>query len=195
MRGRGAATIVAGALALAGCGGSSKSSSHSSSTASTSSTPAASHRVSGRDGGFSTVIPTGFTDSTSTATANNPSSNIQLAVTSPPANGFATNLNVIRSPSPDTDVSTLTDEELAQVRKGVPSAHGFSKVSSTTVAGQQARVLDYLAAPVNKVLLHIRQVIVIDNSYAYTITYSALPSAYSSELGALNQMVGSWQWS
>jgi len=194
MRARGAATVITAALLLAGCGSSKSSSSTSSSSSSNSArTATAGQRVSGRDGGFTTILPTGFTDATQRA--NTGTVNIQFAASAAPANGFATNINVIRSQvRAGTDISQLTDRELAVLRKQLPSAHQFSRTTSTTVAGQPARELDYIAAPLRRVQLHIRQVFVVNNSFAYTITYTALPSTYSSQLSALDQVLSAWRW-
>ncbi len=193
MRARGVAIIVF-TLLLAGCGSGSKSSSTASTpSASTSTAITGGGRVTGRDGGFTTVLPTGFTDVTSRA--NTSTVNIQLAATAPRANGFSTNINVIRSQvQPGTQVSSLTDREITVLKRQLPSARSFSAIRSTTVAGQPGRELDYLAAPLKHVLLHINQVFVINNNFAYTITFTALPAAYSSKRGALSQLLSAWHW-
>src|SRR5690242_4049473 len=78
-------------LAVAGCGGSSKS---GSTTTASSATGAASGTVSGRDGGFTTVIPTGFVNGLA-ALSGGPIT-LQYAALAPRVDGFRPNINVVR---------------------------------------------------------------------------------------------------
>ena len=63
-----------------------------------------------------------------------------------------------------------------------------------TVGGQPARAIDYLSMPDKRRLLHQYQVFVANNGTIYTITYSALPSSYSDNLGSVKQVTDGWHW-
>jgi hypothetical protein len=195
------AALILSAAAIAGCGSKttllgSKSSSSSSSTSTqapasstaTTTTPPPG-TVKSADGRFATVIPDGF------AQARTGVQGVQYLALGPRHNGFATNINVVNEPSRgQTSIDTITNLEIAGIKRLEPQAHQFSQPQSLTVDGQPARAIDYLSLPDKQRLLHQYQVFVAKDGTIYTITYSALPSSYSANLDAMKQVTDGWHW-
>ena len=86
------------------------------------------------------------------------------------------------------------DTEIAGIKRAEPQAHDFSQIQSLTVDGQPAKAIDYLSLPDKHRLLHQYQVFVAKSGMIYTITYSALPSAYSDNLASVKQVTDGWHW-
>jgi hypothetical protein len=206
MRARRLAALILSASAIAGCGGKTTllrtgSSSSSSSTSSQSSeagsgtattTTAPPGTVKSVDGQFATVIPDGFVNARSSVQAP---IKIQYLAAAPSHGGFATNINVVAEPSGgQTSIDTIAGLEIAGVKRAEPQAHDFSQIQSLTVGGQPARAIDYLSLPDKHRLLHQYQVFVAKSGTIYTITYSALPSAYSDNLASVKQVTDGWHW-
>ena len=205
MRARRLAALILSASAIAGCGGkttllrsstassstSSQSSAATHTTATTSTAPAGT--VKSADGRFATVIPDGFINALNRVQGG--PINIQYLAVGPRHDGFATNINVVHEPSQgQTSIDTITRLEIAGIKRLEPQAHQFSQVQSVTVDGQPARAVDYLSLPDKRRLLHQYQVFVVRGGTIYTITYSALPSAYSDNLAAIKQVTDGWHW-
>jgi hypothetical protein len=196
------AALILSTSAIAGCGGkttllhttSSSTSSQSSpaSTGTATTTTAPPGTVESADGQFATVIPNGFVDARSRVQAT---IKVQYLAAAPSHDGFATNINVVAEPSGgQTSIDTITGLEIQGIKRAEPQAHDFSQVQSLTVDGQPARAIDYLSLPDKHRLLHQYQVFVANRGTIYTITYSALPSAYNDNLGAVKQVTDGWHW-
>ncbi|HET7050745.1 MAG TPA: hypothetical protein VFI54_20945 [Solirubrobacteraceae bacterium] len=205
MRARRLAALILSASAIAGCGSKTTllhTSSSSSSTSSqspatttgtaTTTTTAPPGTVKSADGQFATVIPDGFVNARSSVQAP---IKIQYLAAAPSHGGFATNINVVAEPSGgQTRIDTIAGLEIAGVKRAEPQAHDFSQIQSLTVDGQPARAIDYLSLPDKHRLLHQYQVFVAKSGTIYTITYSALPSAYSDNLASVKQVTDGWHW-
>jgi hypothetical protein len=179
-------------VVLAGCGGSSHSSGSGSGSTSTATTTAG-KTVTSTDKSFVTVTPQGFSDQTSSSQAS--ALKVLYLAIGPRANGFSTNINVVREPSHGlTDASTIANAEVAAIKRLESRAHGFSQLQSLTVGGEPARSVDYLNTPAGTRELHQRQVFVQHGESIYTITYTALPAAYAASIGAMDQVLHSWNW-
>jgi hypothetical protein len=187
MRARRLAALVLSASAIAGCG--SKTTPGSSSSSTNTAPPGT---VTSADGRFATVIPDGFVNALRRVQGGR--INIQYLAVGPRRDGFATNINVVDEPSDGkTSTDTISGAEIAGIKRLEPQAHRFSQVQSLTVGGQPARAIDYLSRP-DKRLLHQYQVFVVKDGTIYTITYSALPSSYSDNLGSMKQVTDGWHW-
>jgi hypothetical protein len=207
MRARRLAALVLSASAIAGCGSRTtllRTTSSSSSTSSQSSGAAAGSATTGTsttappgtvksaDGQFATVIPSGFANALGSVQAT---IKIQYLAAAPSHDGFATNINVVaEAAGSQTSIDKITGLELAGVKRAEPQAHDFSQIQSLTVDGQPARAIDYLSLPDKHRLLHQYQVFVAKSGTIYTITYSALPSAYDDNLAAVKQVTDGWHW-
>ena len=162
-------------------------------TAPVSAAPSAHAGASASSGAFTTVVPSGFRDETKGLSGA--ALNIQFAIIGPRADGFSTNINVIRERYHGTDVAALASTELASIKHLYPKAHTFSAIAVTSVDRETARAFSYTNAPLNGKVLHQRQVFVIHAGWAYSITYSALPgAAYAASLPALEQVIAGWRW-
>jgi hypothetical protein len=197
--------MILSASAIAGCGSKTTLLSSSSSSSGTTSQPASttagtsttttapSGTVKSADGKFATVIPTGFVNALSRVRSS--PLNIQYLAVGPRQDGFATNINVVDEPSHgQTSIDTITNLEIAGIKRLEPQAHQFSQVQSLTVDGQPASAIDYLSMPDKRRLLHQYQVFVAKSGTIYTITYSALPSTYSDNLASVKQVTDGWHW-
>ncbi len=169
------------ALALTACGGGSRSSS---------ATSAAQHGSAGA--GFTTVIPAGFSDRTAALSAG--PVNLLYAAVAPKADGFRSNINVVRESSGGlTDADTVVQRELVGL-KSATRAHAFSAIRKLTLDGAPARGVDYLNAPTGPSVLHQYQVFALHGNWIYTVTYTALPSHYAASLPAMRQVLAGWRW-
>jgi hypothetical protein len=180
------ALLVLVALAGAGCGGGSSSSS------STTSGPAPSGSVPGRDGTFTTVIPSGFTNG-SAALAGGPITLLYAAL-APKVNGFHANINVVGESSQGlSDAQVVAEQELKNLKTAAPHPHAFSAIRPTTLDGSPARSVDYLNV-VGTRAIHQLQVFAIHKHRIYTVTYTALRSRYAASLPAMQQVLSGWRW-
>jgi hypothetical protein len=177
-------------LALAGCGSSSKS---GSTTTTSSATSAASGTVSGRDGGFTTVIPRGFVNGLA-ALSGGPIT-LQYAALAPRVDGFRANINVVREPAHGlSDAGAIANREITGVKAVATQAHGFSAVRTLTLDGASARGVDYFNRPTGGPLLHQYQVFALHGNMVYTVTYTALSSRYQATLPGMQQVLAAWRW-
>ncbi len=169
-------------LAVAGCGGSSSSS-----------TLTHVGTVSGRDGGFTTIIPTGFVNGLA-ALSGGPIT-LQYAALAPKTDGFRANINVVREPSRGlNDAGTVAEHELVGLKAVAPQAHGFSAIRKLTLDGSPARGVDYVNRPVGGPPLRQYQVFALHGDKIYTVTYTALSSRYGTSLAAMQQVLAAWRW-
>lgn len=144
------------------------------------------------DGKFSTIIPTGFSDATSSAQGG-PFNLLYLAV-GPVVRTGRVNINVIReSARGRTDMDAIARAELAGIKSIEPGASRFSPVQALTVDGPAARAVDYFNPSAGHVV-HQRQIFVAHGDRIYTITYTAPPEGYTANLSALDQVVREWLW-
>lgn len=180
------ALLVLVALGGAGCGGGSSSSS------STTSGPAPAGSVPGRDGTFTTVIPSGFTNG-SAALAGGPITLLYAAL-APKVDGFHANINVVGESSQGlSDAEVVAEQELKNLKAAAPHTHAFSAIRPTTLDGSPARSVDYLNS-VGTRAIHQRQVFAIHHNRIYTVTYTALRSRYAASLPAMQQVLSGWRW-
>lgn len=190
------ALLVASVLLLTGCGGttifaSKSTTSAASATSSASTSP--SGTVRSTDGRFQTVIPAGFVDATHAV--NSGVANVQYLAVGPRHDSFATNINVVREPANGrSDMDQTVGLEVATIKRLERQAANFSQVASLKVGGEPARGVDYFNTPTGSRLLHQRQVFVGNGGWIYTITYSAIPSAYRANVGALDAVTSAWRW-
>jgi hypothetical protein len=149
--------------------------------------------VTSTDGRFETVVPSEFIDATRSVRSG--VANVQYLAIGPRSQGFATNINVIRDPANGrADINQIAGREIATIKRLEAQARNFSQMSSLTVGGGPARAVDYTNRPSGDRPLHQRQVFVVHQGWIYTITYSALPSAYAANVGAVDQVAAGWRW-
>jgi len=171
----------------------SKSTSSSASATSSASTTAPSAAVRSTDGRFQTVIPVGFVDATHAVSSG--VANVQYLAVGPRHDSFATNINVVREPANGrSDADQIVRLEVDTIKRLERQASNFSQVTSLKVGGEPARAVDYFNTPTGSRLLHQRQVFVANGGWIYTITYSAIPSAYRANVGALDEVTSAWRW-
>jgi hypothetical protein len=198
MPGRRIGLLVVSVMLLTGCSSSTVFGSKSTSTSTASSTQtstaaAPSRTVRGTDGSFQTVIPVGFVDATHAFHSG--VANLQYVAIGPRHDGFATNINVVREPANGRgDMDQIVGFEIATVQRLERHAGNFSRVTPQRVGGEPARVVDYFNTPSGGPVLHQRQVFVAHAGWIYTITYSAIPSAYGANVGALDAVTSAWRW-
>lgn len=185
--------LAAGCAATSSFGGRSKTTNRPPTAPTSTTGQAQSPTVTSVDGSFQTIVPSGFVDATRSVRSG--VANVQYLAIGPRANGFATNINVVRESSGGrTDIDQITALEVAAIRRIDPRAHHFSQPSAITVGGAPARSVAYYNRPTGQRLLRQRQVFVVHGRWIYTITYSALPNAYAAEVGAVDRVAAGWQW-
>jgi hypothetical protein len=139
------------------------------------------------DNDFSVLLPDGWKDGT------NQVSGIALTgYIGPVIDGFAININVLRSPVGDLSLQAFLRGTRANLRT-VLHVTSMSPATPRLVDGENAydyTVIDQQAGRA----LEQRQTLVIRDGAGYVITYSAPLSNYSFYRGAADTILDSWQW-
>lgn len=144
--------------------------------------------VTSPDGDFSVTLPSGWRDETSSASRFG-------AVTvyiGPAADGFATNINVVREVVGGMTVQDYVQRTLASVRARF-HATVVSPPTPGSVDGDEALEYTLDDEQAGKSLRQ-RQTLVVHDGSGYVITYSALRSAFDASSDDAAALVASWQW-
>jgi hypothetical protein len=153
---------------------------------------AASSSLTATSGAFTIVIPRGFSNETSSY--ENGSVKLELLVAGPKVNSFTANINVIRARIGSASLEKVTQGAIADLKRAY-GAGRFSTIQDLTVAGTPAHAVSYYATFGTPNLVHGRQVYLVRDGWAYTVTYSALSGAeYAGSLSALAECLSSWRW-
>ncbi len=198
--------VAAAALLLAACGGSgggtaTKSTasptvkaSNSASTA-TANSPAhagGGEAVNAAHGGFSTILPRGFTDGLTHEEVTN---GLEYRAAGPRVHGFATNVLVFRAASGGSNVAALARRALRNLRTRpsyLPQARGISSLHALSVDGEPALAVVYHFA--GRRTNYRRQVFVVHGEWAYEISDNASAAGYAASLGVLDEVLRNWRW-
>ena len=109
-----------------------------------------------------------------------------------PGGTFTTNVNVLRENAGNLELGDLRKAYRGQLRSF--GARKITKATPATVDDEDAFTYEYDARAPDEQKLHGRQVIVIHDGHAYTITLSALRSTFAAASDDLDTMLGSWRW-
>jgi hypothetical protein len=139
------------------------------------------------DGDFSVVLPEGWSDG-----ADRLSGAALTGYLGPIANGFATNVNVVREPVGGMDVAAYYQATLASVRAAVPVTE-VSAATSREVDGDEALEYSFKDEQAGRTLRQ-RQTLVVHDGNGYVITYTALAPAYETSRRDADAIIDSWQW-
>jgi hypothetical protein len=143
------------------------------------------------DGAFATVIPHGFANKT--AAYSGSAVRVDLLVVGPVANRVAVTINVVRERDKTANATAIAQASMAFERASTRD-HAFSTPQSLSVAGDAAEAYDYLTV-LNGKTLRQRQAYVVNDGWAYVVTYTALSgSQYQGSFSALGQMLAGWRW-
>lgn len=192
-----AALLAAMLLALAGCGGSDDDDGGAAGTTTAQETTAADGEGGGASGdrvsgeGYSFAVPEGWTDETEQFSGS--AVNIDLAVAAESADGFASNINVIREtppgdPSLDDVVSTFR-EQLESV-----IARDISDAMDSELDGDEAKTYTYAIGAEEGPARRGRQVVTLHDGAVYTITFTSLDDAFAADEAAFQAALDSWTW-
>jgi hypothetical protein len=139
------------------------------------------------DGDFSVLLPDGWTDGSDRLSG--------IAVTGyfgPTADGFATNVNVVREPVSGMDLAQYYEATIANVRNTL-RVTALSQPTYRQVDGENALDYSFRDKQVGRTLQQ-RQTLVLHDGKGYVITYTALPSSYAASLADADAIIDSWQW-
>jgi len=141
---------------------------------------------------FTIVVPHGFRNDIQAYAHTDVK--LEVLVAGATTSGFTVNINVVRAHIGKTTLATVTSASIAQLKRAY-GAGRFSSIQDLTVAGEPARAVSYFATFGGANLLHDRQVYLVRDGWAYTVTYSALSgSQYSGSMSALSECLTSWRW-
>ena len=114
--------------------------------------------------------------------------------------GFATNVNIIRTPGIELDLDAQTRLERKLLEEGGPPgedkvdpAQELTPVERTTVAGEEARAYEF-RLPQDDMLLRLRQLLTIRDGTAYVITLTTAPDRFDEDRDDLDSILDSWEW-
>jgi hypothetical protein len=154
---------------------------------------AASSSLTSTSGAFTIVIPRGFRNETASY-ANNNGIKLELLVAGSNDNGFTVNINVVREHIGSASLAKVTQGSIGDLKRAY-GAGRFSTIEDLTVAGAPAHAVSYFATFGSPNLVHGRQVYLVHDGWAYTVTYSALSgSQYGGSLSALGECLATWRW-
>jgi hypothetical protein len=139
------------------------------------------------DGDFSVLLPPGWTDG-----ADRLSGIALTGYLGPAADGFQTNVNVVREAVPGMDLAQYYRATITNVRNSLPIS-GLSRPSGRQVDGAQAVEYSFSDQQAGRTLRQ-RQTLTIHDGNGYVITYTALPSAYNASLADADAIIDSWRW-
>lgn len=198
--------VAATALLLAACGGSGsgaagKSAASSTVTASdstgtgTASSPAhagSGEAVSAGHGGFSTILPRGFTNG---LTNEETAKGVEYRAVGPRVHDFATNVIVYRAASGGSDVAALAKRALRNLSTRpsyLPRARGISSLHALSIDGEPALAVVYHLS--GRKTTDRREVFVVHGEWAYEISDNASVAGYVASLGVLDEVLRNWRW-
>jgi len=152
---------------------------------------AASSSLTSTSGAFTIVVPRGFRNET----ANTHSAvNLELLVAGSTTSGFTVNINVVREHIGTASLGKITQGTIGYL-KSADGAGRFSTIQDLTVAGAPAHAVSFFATFGSPNLQQDRQVYLVHDGWAYTVTYSALSGAqYGGSLSALAECLATWRW-
>jgi hypothetical protein len=154
---------------------------------------AASSSLTATSGAFTIVVPRGFHDETA-AYAHSNGAKLELLVAGSKDDGFTVNINVVREHIGTASLGNVTQGSIGDLKRAY-GAGRFSAIQDLTVAGAPAHAVSYFATFGSPNLVHGRQVYLVHDGWAYTVTYSALSGAqYGGSLPALGECLASWRW-
>jgi hypothetical protein len=150
---------------------------------------------------YAVTVPGGWDDQTDVG------QEFEIAGVSPevtladkPADGFATNVNIVRQDAPNIGLDEQTRIERDQLLDGAQdidprlrAALNLSPVERTTLGGRDARVHTF-ELPQGGRMLRARQVFARNGGSTYVVTYTALSERYEEDLDSFQAILGSWEW-
>jgi hypothetical protein len=118
---------------------------------------------------------------------------VDLAISAPAVDGFATNVNVIRREQ-TVDV-TLDALAVASWKELVVLTGGQDPgpYRDAALAGEPGKVLTY-EAPQRDRRLRFSQLLALRDAVLYTVTFTSDARAYERDVAALDAILRSWHW-
>jgi hypothetical protein len=161
----------------------------STSSAPDTSTPPASRpgALESPDGDFSVVLPAGWSDG-----ADRLSGIALTGYLGPTANGFETNVNVVRESVGGLNLAQYYRATIANVQSTL-QVHGLTRPTYHAVGGEPGLDYSFTDQQAGRTLEQ-RQTLSVHDGNGYVITYTALPSAYAASIDDANAIIASWQW-
>lgn len=198
--------VATAALLLAACGGSGSgaagksaasstvaaSDSASTGTASSPAHAGSGEAVSAAHGGFSTILPRGFTNG---LTNEETAKGVEYRAVGPRVHDFATNVIVYRAASGGSDVAALAKRALRNLSTRpsyLPRARGISSLHALSIDGEPALAVVYHLS--GRTTTYRRQVFVVHGEWAYEISDNASAAGYVTSLGVLDKVLRNWRW-
>ena len=151
--------------------------------------------------GYEVTVPKGWDDESDVGEDIEVAGfNPELVLAGKRADGFATNVNVIRGESPPVGLDEQTRRERDLIRSGAENIDpalkagvNLTPVERTTLAGHEARAHEFEISEDDRVV-RIRQVYARDSGWTYFISYTALPQYFDEELDEFEAILRSWKW-
>ena len=139
--------------------------------------------------GYELALVDGWRDVTKQAEGSAIRFDLVLAT---PGGTFNTNINIIREKVGNLELGELRKAYRSQLRS--VGAKKITDPAPATVDEEDAFIYEYDAQAADEQKLHGRQVSVIHDGHAYTITLSALRAKFAAASKDLDTMLGSWRW-
>ena len=124
----------------------------------------------------------------------------ELVLAGEQADGFATNVNVIREEGVEVGLDEQMRLERELIRSGaedidpqLQAAQNLTPVERTTLGGHEARAHEFELAQDERTA-RVRQVFARNDGSTYVVSYTALAEHFDDELDAFEAILGSWSW-
>jgi hypothetical protein len=142
---------------------------------------------------YSVRLPEGWSDRTDDSSNEDIPIRFDRVFATKPADGFRTNVNVIRERKPER----LELEEIAKVsQQQVQRAYGATDLDtprSTTLGGEPSQTYAYSLQGQGK-RLRGEQVIAVKGDRIFYVTFTSLRSAFDGHHDEFEQILSSWKW-
>ena len=124
----------------------------------------------------------------------------ELVLAGEEADGFTTNVNVIREEAPAVGLDEQLRQERDLIRGGaeqidpqLQAGQNLTPVEPTTLDGHEARAHEFELAQDDRTV-RVRQVFARSGDFTYVVSYTALTDAFDEGLDAFESILGSWKW-
>jgi hypothetical protein len=148
--------------------------------------------VNAKEGGFSTVLPIGYSNGINTFKRE--VINMQYVAIGPRSGKFAANINVVRGKAPNVSLRKIIKLEVKMLKRVDPSIQSVSRPQASSVAGSPSIAESYIIPSKSVGNIYVRQIYTLHDGGIYVITNEALRPKYSASLVALGEVISHWQW-
>jgi hypothetical protein len=145
------------------------------------------------NGGFLTIIPSGYRDGPTSGQAAQ--GEVEYVAIGRKVKGFGTSMTIFRAAAGSSDLAAITSRAVSQLSKRpafLPKLQRISSQQALRIDGEPAIAIAYELSGRRRTFR--RQIFVVRSGWAYEISDQADPSRYAESLRALDEVIRHWRW-